>query len=388
MGATGAAPAAVDTPDAPPPDAPPRVFVIDDDDVMLLVCRRTLEKDGYLVETFSNGRDGLRRLEDVRPQLLLVDLKMPELNGLEVIARVRAIDADVVIAVITGYPTIATAVDAMKAGAYDFLPKPFTPDELRLIARRGCERWQLVHESQRLRRQKEAAERRFVTFVSHELKSPLAAIRQYLDVLLFTFGKELPPTALPWIARSRTRIEEMLAMISDWLALAKLERGMLGEQNVTANLCDVIAQVKEATQSQAEAARVEVATDLPREAVLVRGDPVSLATVASNLVGNAITYNRPGGRVAVRVAADDRRATLEVRDTGIGIPADCLPRIFDEFYRVGRERGLDVPGTGLGLAICRRIVTELGGTIDAQSTPGQGTTFTVRLPIGRAGSER
>jgi signal transduction histidine kinase len=103
----------------------------------------------------------------------------------------------------TGYATIATAIDAMKACAYDFLPKPFTPDELRLIVKRGCERWQLAHESQRLRQEKEAAERRIITFVSHQLKSPLAATRQYLDVLLFTSKADLPPTALQWIPAHR-----------------------------------------------------------------------------------------------------------------------------------------------------------------------------------------
>jgi signal transduction histidine kinase len=384
------APAVVERDDAAasPSAEPRRVFVIDDDDVMLLVCRRTLEKDGYEVETFGSGHDGLRRLEEAKPQLLLVDLKMPELNGLQVIDRVRTVDPDVVIAVITGYATIATAVDAMKAGAYDFLPKPFTPDELRLIVKRGCERWQLKHESQRLRHEKEAAERRIITFVSHQLKSPLAATRQYLDVLLFTSKADLPPTALQWITRSQARLAEMLAMIDDWLSLAKLERGTLGERDARADLCQVATQVTQATQSQAEAAQVDVTTDLPTEGLLVRGDPVSIATVVSNLVANAIAYNRPRGRVTVRVTSDKAWATLEVSDTGIGIPEDCLPRIFDEFYRVGGGRGRDVPGTGLGLAVCRRVVTELGGSIDVTSTPGQGSTFTVRIPIARVKSER
>ena len=373
---------------AVPSAGPARIFVIDDDEVMLLACRRTLEKEGYELETFNNGLDGLRRLEEVKPQLLLVDLKMPELDGLQVIDRALKIDPNIVIAVITGYATVATALDAMKAGAYDFVPKPFTPDELRLVARRGCERWQLVHESQRLRREKEAAERQIVTFLSHQLKSPLAATRQYLDVLLFTSRKELSPTALEWITRSQARLAEMLAMIDDWLTLAKLERGRLGERDATTDLCQVIVQVKGATQPQAEAARVEVTLDLAGESLFVKGDAVSLATIVSNLVANAITYNRPGGRVVVRVAADDKMATLEVRDTGIGIPEDCLPRIFEEFFRVGRERGRDVPGTGLGLAICRRIVIELGGTIDVSSKLGEGSTFTVRLPIGRPKSER
>jgi two-component system, sensor histidine kinase and response regulator len=147
-----------------------------------------------------------------------VDLKMPELDGLQVIQRVRQIDPDLVIAVITGYATIATAVDAMKAGAYDFLPKPFTPDELRLIVSRGHERWRLAHESRRLQCEKEVAERRIVTFVSHQLKSPLVAAKQYLDVLLFTSRDDLiGPTAADWIVRAQARLEEMLALIDDWM---------------------------------------------------------------------------------------------------------------------------------------------------------------------------
>ena len=106
------------------------------------------------------------------PPLLVVDIKMPELNGFEVIKIVRKVDPDVVIVVITGYATIETAVDAMKMGAYDFLPKPFTPSELRMIIDRGFERWRLTKEAKRLRKEKEEVERKFVTLVSHQLKGP------------------------------------------------------------------------------------------------------------------------------------------------------------------------------------------------------------------------
>jgi two-component system, sensor histidine kinase and response regulator len=174
-------------------DPPRRVFVIDDDDVMLLSCRRILEKDGYAVETFDNGVDGSGASPTSGPQLLLVDLKMPELDGLQVIERVRAIDTEIVIAVITGYATISTAVDAMKAGAYDFLPKPFTPDELRLIVNRGLRALAARDGVERLREEKAEAERRFVTFVSHQFKSPVVAAKQYLDVLLFEKGEEMSP---------------------------------------------------------------------------------------------------------------------------------------------------------------------------------------------------
>ena len=134
------------------------VFVIDDDEIIRLSCEQILKKSGYTVETFASGHVGIERLKQVRPPLLVVDIKMPELDGFEVIKIVRKIDPNVVIVVIPGYATIETAVDAMKMGAYDFLPKPFTPSELRLIIDRGFERWRLASEAQRLRKEKEEVE--------------------------------------------------------------------------------------------------------------------------------------------------------------------------------------------------------------------------------------
>ena len=367
---------------APAPAPPRRVFVIDDDDVMLLTCRRTLEKDGYDVETFQNGLDGIRRIEQLQPQLLLVDLKMPELDGLQVIERVRKVDPDVVIAVITGYATISTAVEAMKAGAYDFLPKPFTPDELRLIVNRGHERWRLATDSARLRREKEEAERRFVTFVSHQLKTPVVAAKQYLDVLLYTSTSELTPRTQEWLKRAQARLDEMLTLIGDWLELARVERGIdsIGEPLMASDLRKVIGDVIAASQTHAQSAVVTLETDLAADVGPVRGDVVSLATVVSNLVSNGIKYNRVGGRVTVRTRLEGAMAVVEVSDTGIGIAEESLPKLFQEFCRVRNDQTRDIPGTGLGLAICKRIVTTLGGSIGVGSRPGEGTTFVVHIP--------
>ena len=362
-----------------------RVFVIDDDPVMLLSCRRILEKEGYEVETYSSGVEGIRRLEVIRPELLLVDLKMPELDGLQVIDRVRAIDPAIVIAVITGYATVATAIDAMQAGAYDFLPKPFTPDELRLIVNRGHERWRLAAESARLRREKEEAERRFITFVSHQLKSPVVAAKQYLDVLLYTSPGEMAPQTRDWLVRAQARLEEMLGLIHDWLELAHIERGTPGDPGATCDLGPLVAKVLDRLRPQADGAGVALHAECAPDAI-VRGDPVGLETVLSNLVTNGTKYNKVGGSVTVRVRCGDAFACIEVADTGVGIAAEFLPRLFEEFYRVRNDQTRDIPGSGLGLAICRRLVTSMGGAITVDSRPGEGTTFTVRLPLAPAAS--
>lgn len=357
-----------------------RVFVVDDDDVMLLSCRRVLERAGWEVETFRNGRDAIERLAavSVRPQLVLVDLKMPDLDGFEVIERVRALDAAVVIAVLTGYATVGSAIDAMKAGAYDFLPKPFTPDELRLLADRSLERWNLVAESARLRREKEEAELRFITFVTHELKSPAAAAKQYIDVLLYSGRAELTPRALEWVSRAQARLGEMIRMIEDWLTLSKVRQGSFCNRASTTDLKEAAERVVEETPKPESGVTIVLEAESD---VHVAGDPNSIATVIANLVSNAVKYNRPGGRVNVTVSKRDGTGVIEVADTGIGIAPERLPLLFHEFSRIRSEETAGLPGTGLGLAICKRIVTELHGTIDVCSRKGEGSLFVVRIPL-------
>lgn len=368
------------TPLAEPREAK-RILVIDDDEVTLLMCRRILEKIGYEVETFDSGVQGIQRLREAPAQVLLVDLKMPQMDGLQVTEQVRAFDPSIIIVLITGYATIPAAVDAMKAGAYDFLPKPFTPEELRITVGRCFERWFLAAESEKLRRQKEELQRTFATFVSHQLKAPLGAVKQYLDVLLHTSSHPLPETALAWITRSQERLAEMLAIIEDWLTLARIESERLGDKDATADLCAIARKAVDAAQEQAQPAQVSVDAQIaPDAAAWVRGDAVALGNVAANLVGNAIKYNRPGGRVRVDVTRERDMAILTVSDTGLGIPQDCLPQLFTEFFRVKTDETHGIPGTGLGLAICKKIVEGLGGTIRVSSTLGAGSTFTVHLP--------
>jgi two-component system sensor histidine kinase/response regulator len=355
-------------------------MVIDDDEIMRLSCQQILKKVGYRVETFGNGHEGIARLKVARPPLLVVDIKMPELDGFEVIKIVRKIDPDLVIVVITGYATIETAVDAMKAGAYDFLPKPFTPSELRLIIDRGFERWRLTKEAQLLRRQKEEVERKFVTLVSHQLKGPIGAVKQYLDVLLYTCRDQLPTKALEWITRSQVRLGEMLTIIQDWLALAKIDRGALCERNKVTDLAQVVENIVREQQTLPVAAGVTISTSFAPDIPPVAGDPVSVSMLVSNLVGNAVKYNRPGGTVSISVSINDKTVNLEISDTGIGIPQESIPHLFEEFYRVKTLETQNIPGTGLGLVICKRIAAELGGTIEVESKEGSYTKFTVRLP--------
>lgn len=362
-----------------------RIVVIDDDEIMLLSCSEVLGRKGYVVETFASSEEGLRHIANAPAPLLVVDLKMPKINGLEVIRRVREIAPAMVIVVITGYSTIATAVEAMKAGAYDFLPKPFTPDELVMIVNRGYERWRLAAQSERLREEKEHLQRVFVTFVSHQLKTPLVAVKQYLDVLMYDAKIELPEIARKWISRSQFRVSELSGIIEDWLNLSRVEHGGLCDCRDCTDLQQVTKGVVNSWASIAEGSGVLFSLEGAPDPLPVMGDRGALEMLVSNLVSNGIKYNRRNGTLIVRTSLDEEHVVLEVTDTGIGISEEGQKRLFEEFYRVKTDETEKIPGSGLGLALCRSIVEELRGQIVVQSEEGVGTTVTVRLPRGTPG---
>ncbi len=357
-----------------------RIVVIDDEYAMRLSCRQILSKSGFEVETFEDGAKGLEGVAKLRPSLTIVDLKMPGMSGLEVIPRVHEIDPEIIIVVITGYATISTAVDAMKAGAYDFLPKPFRPDELRIIVNRGLERRRLKLESRRYEMERELLKRRFVSFVSHELKRPLAAVHQYLDVLRqLGDTEEARAKRRDWLDRCLQRTQDMKSLIDDWLTLAVLESGSLFRERVKVDLKDIILHTLETYETLAAESGVTLHAELPQDAYLVRGDTNCLGVLFDNLIANAIKYNRPEGRVTVSALVEDPEIVVAVQDTGVGIPEKYHEFLFDEFFRI-KDGEKQVSGTGLGLPISKKIVSEMGGTIELESEVDVGSTFRVRLP--------
>lgn len=369
------------------------ILVIDDDHAIRISCRKTLEKVGFRVEAFEDGARGLEALAGLKPGLIVVDLKMPGISGLEVVRRVHEIDPEVILVVITGYATIDTAVEAMKCGAYDFLPKPFSPDELRLIVRRGLERRRLSLASRRSELEREILKRRFITFVSHQLHTPLVAVHQYLSVLQQLENTENAAAKREeWFNRCLRRIEEMQTLIRDWLTVAKAESRTLSKERVSLDLKPVISAVMDTYKELAAAEDVSLEAQLPAEPCLVCGDRNCFNVLFDNLIVNAIKYNKPGGKVVVRAELLNGEVVVAVSDTGVGIPDKYRQLLFQEFFRVGAEEGKKTPGTGLGLAICKKIVSEMGGSIEVESEVNVGSTFRVRLlkdrgPAGGAGAD-
>lgn len=355
------------------------ILVIDDDESMRDSCTQILTKDGFLAEIAKDGSSGLEKIKETKPDLVLIDLKMPGINGLEVLAKTKEIDPDIIAVVITGYATVESAVEAMKKGAYDFLPKPFTPDELRIIIKRGLERRKLILETESLRREKKLIEENFITMVSHQLRSPLVAILQYFEVILGGMAGEVSGKQREMIQKAQRRLENLMNLINDWLDVARLDNGQIINKLKPLSLKKVIKKTLEDMRPLAKKNDISLEIRPSSENKNVLGDEESLKQVFSNLITNAIRYNKPKGKVMITIKENRDFITTEIQDTGIGIAEEHLPFIFDQFYRVSKGESQKIKGTGLGLSIAKKIVEAHGGSIHVSSEDGKGSIFTVFL---------
>lgn len=359
-----------------------RLLVIDDEQIVLDSCTQILAGNDVQVATASNGTRGLELVKEWCPDLVLVDLKMPGISGLETLQQIRDLDPTTVAVVITGYATVSSAVEAMKNGAYDFLPKPFTPDELRMITRRGLEKRQLVLETMVLRREKDLLREQFAAIVSHELKSPLSAVQQNLFALADDLSERLTDEERQRFERIEARISDLNGLIHSWLRVISADVNKLRETFAPISLTTVIARALENIQPQAARKDIELKAPVKESLPLVDGDEGALGEAFTNVIGNAVKYSRAGSPVDVRVETSGREIVVSVIDTGVGIAKEDLPFVFDDFY-VGTSRPQGEQSTGLGLAITRRIIEAHYGRIAVESELGKGSTFRIWLPFAK-----
>ena len=386
----------------------PRVLVVDDDLSVLVSIEGVLELDGYEVLGVSSGQQALDLVGREVFDLVLTDLCVDDIDGLEILRTASCNAPDTVGILLTGFASLETAVEALRQGAYAYLIKPCEVADLRSTVSRGLERARLQRElRERLheletanetirvlnleleaRVEEATAELReqiqlrddFMASVSHDLKSPLTFIKG-LASLRRRRAKATPDNkvlldALEQIESSAGRMARQLDDLVDASRLqARRPLELRREPTDLVALARAVAREHQETTDrhvvQVESSRPEVVGDW---------DAARIERVLSNLLNNAIKYSPRGGAVSVRIHTADRAAILQVQDHGEGIPERDLPHIFERFRR-GANVEHRIPGTGIGLAGARQIVEMHGGTILAESRVGEGSTFTVQLPL-------
>ena len=355
-----------------------KILIIDDEQYICDSCRQVFVKDGYQVDIANDGISGLRKIRELKPHLVFVDLKMPGMSGMEVLEEIKKIDPTIVSVVITGYATIESAVEAIKREAYDFLPKPFNPDELRLVTGRALKRRKLILETNRIREEKDRMKENFISMVSHQLRTPLVAVQQYFEVILGGMVGSVSEEQKNMLNRSKIRIDELIRLIKEWLDFAKIDANKLVSELKPTDLIPILSRIPDTLQSLAKQNNVNVKMDIPKNLAFISGNVNTLEQVFLNLVENGIRYNIDGGNVTIAAQMENGYVKVEISDTGIGISQHELPFIFDQFYQVNPGNRTD--GTGLGLCIVKRVIDAHSGEIKVTSEPGRGTVFSILLP--------
>jgi len=476
----------------------PSVLVIDDEKRIRDVCMAMLTGEGHEVAGAENAEVGIRMIKNKHFDIVLLDLMMPGISGLDALVQIRATHPDTVVIVITGYATLEHSVEAMKKGAFDFISKPFSPGDLLIVINKAVEHFRTLQdiatEKSRMRvminqladgvmttdSQKRIAQANpaflkmigfhgprpigesvdaivpskefnsmidrvldapadesvevseevsletgvksaeiiigahcvpfrdrlgrnlgtitvlhditalkkmdqmksdFVSMVSHEIRSPMNSVLMQLKVILDGLAGDTTEKQREILGRTSERITALTTLASELLDLAKIESGLITRDREKIRIAALLEEQVSFHKAAAKAKSIQLGLGHLSALPALMANRINLEEVFSNLISNAINYTPENGQITIDASVDGDYVCVRVADTGMGIAAEDLDRIFDRFYRVKNEQTRYIVGTGLGLPIVKSIVDAHHGQVRVDSEPGRGTTFSIFLPF-------
>ena len=374
-----------------------RILVVDDEKAIRDFLYQALTRlGGFVVELAENGEEALKKIEKEDFDLVLTDLKMPTMDGLQLISEIAKFKPETLMVLLTGHGTIESALEAMKRGASDYLPKPINLDEMLMRLRKVLEERQrfislkdyaaeLERANQELKKIDEMKSE-FVSVASHELRTPLAAIKNAVQLMLQGKTGEINENQTKFLSMAERNINRLTSILNSLLDLSRIESGKIGlkfeEMDLRGSIEFILSSLKPQTNGKSIQFKMEIQEELPS----VYGDREKLEQILTNLVGNATKFTPEGGEISVSAKPSEEEeamVAISVRDSGIGIPEDQLDKVFEKFHQVEDSLRRSITGTGLGLAITKGLVEAQHGKIWVESELGKGSTFTFTLPMSK-----
>lgn len=364
-----------------------KVLIVDDEPGIRSGTRRILkdfsvdfpfmdEGVTYHVLEAASGEEALPIVDDHRPEIVLLDNKLPGMEGIEVLEYIRKKEYDIPVIMITSYASLELAVKATKDGAYDFIPKPFTPQELRSSIENITKKIFLRKMTQKLNQDAKQIRFQFLSVLSHELKAPLHAIEGYVQMMQ---ARELGNNMEDYdeiLERLSVRIKGMRNLILDLLDFTKIESGKADQQIELLDPAQIARAAIDTIRPYAIQKDVTIHLDA-EEDVHLMADAEDLEIIFNNLLSNAVKYNKQGGKVEVSIYREKESVRIKVNDTGIGMSGEDKDKLFRDFVRIRNPKTKDISGSGLGLSIVKKILQLYQADISVESIPDKGSTFTV-----------
>jgi PAS domain S-box-containing protein len=384
----------------------PVVLVVEDNPDMNRFMAQCLSSSCDVICAFD-GREGLEKAARFRPALIVSDMMMPVMSGVEMIAEIRKRPElqTMPVLLLSATADEDLVVKLLDEGAQDFILKPFLEKDflvrVRSLIAAGQVRAAANHSLAREHAAREAAERQkhlidklrvaaesanrakdeFLAMFGHELRNPLSPIVTALQLMKLQGADEKTERARTVIER---QVNHLIRLVDDLLDVSRIARGKVELKCELVDMADIVGKAIEMASPMLEQRAHALRVDVPRNVLHVDGDPTRLSQVVSNLVTNAAKYTPPGGQISIGAEPLEGQVVLRVRDSGIGIPPDVLPNIFDLFVQERQAIDRSQGGLGLGLTIVRNLVERHGGSVSAHSEGvGRGSEFIVRLPKAR-----
>jgi signal transduction histidine kinase len=380
---------------------PARILVVDDEpDLAILVRQRFRQKIRDKILDFDFASNGIEALEKLNSgahyQLLMTDINMPEMDGLMLLSKVRESNKYLKTIVVSAYSDLQNIRVAMNRGAFDFITKPIDFSDLELTIFKTIEQDALMQQGLDAQRNLEQVtiereqamlsskfKQQFLANMSHEIRTPLNAVVGMTHLLL---EKDPRVDQLKYLGAMKQASQNLLILINDILDISKIEAGKITIETISFNPATLMENIRQTLHIKAEEKSIEFNCicdpDVPQ---WICGDPSRLTQVLTNLAGNAIKFTPELGRITMRCIrmqdGEMPKVRFEVEDTGIGIEAQHLDKIFESFTQASNDTTRKFGGTGLGLTISRQLVELMGGVIHVESKFGRGTRFYFDLSL-------
>lgn len=355
-----------------------RILIVDDNPMNLLLTSKILEGFDYEVYTALSGREGLDKMQETEPSLVLLDISMPEMDGFEVCDEIKKnkLWKEIPVIFLTANTLTEDLVKGFEKGGVDYITKPFKTEELLVRVKTHLELFDSKNEIVKMNKQRD----KLYSIIAHDIRSPLSGVLQTITAIEQGYFDPSGDDFKDIIHHLKIRTEETSTLLNSLLQWSRVKSDKFEIKPTQTNIYVVVSSCIQLLNANAENKHINIHFDSEKDAI-AWCDEVSIHTVVRNLISNAIKFTRSNGSVWVRTSKTNGKLRIEIVDTGVGMSQDTIKSIFEKDEHVTTSGTNNEQGTGLGLMLVKEFVEQNNGKIFVESVIGKGSTFVVELPV-------